>query len=79
MDTLSQTGTVIDALGGTAAVARITGRSPQAVSNWRARSTFPSDTFLVLSSALTMAGQHAPTTLWGMSHPSPAPKSERAA
>lgn len=66
MDMLSQTGSVIDALGGTAAVARITGRTPQAVSNWRGRLTFPADTFLILSGALTLAGKTAPASLWGM-------------
>ncbi len=63
MDTLSQTGTVIDALGGTATVARITGRKPQAVSNWRRRDTFPPDTFLVLSGALTLKGKSLPASL----------------
>lgn len=67
MDTFSRTGPVIDALGGTAEVARITGRTPQAVSNWRKRATFPPDTFLVLNGALTLKAKTAPATLWGMS------------
>lgn len=66
MDTISQTSSVIDALDGTKAVAQLTGRSPQAVSNWRRRQTFPPETFLVLTGALTLRGKAAPATLWGM-------------
>jgi hypothetical protein len=67
MQTLSQTEHVIDALGGTGKVADLTGRSPQAVSNWRARPTFPPETFLILTEALKAKGMSAPRALWRMS------------
>ena len=66
MQTLSHTGQVIDALGGTAKVAKITSRKPQAVSNWRSREAFPPETFLILTAALRDKGLSAPSSLWRM-------------
>ena len=59
---------VIDVLGGPTAVARMTGRKPQHVVNWRATGRFPATTFLSLSKALQGYGKTAPTELWGMEH-----------
>ena len=64
---------VIDALGGTAAVARLTDRKMQHVSNWRAAGRFPADTFLVIGVALTAIGKAAPPTLWGIKEPEAVP------
>lgn len=77
MQTLSQTSHVIDALGGTGKVAALTRRRPQAVSNWRARETFPPETFLILTEALKAKGLSAPRLLWRMS-PSPSDEMRRA-
>jgi hypothetical protein len=76
---LLQTATkVIDALGGTAATARLTKRKIQSVSNWRATGRLPSDTFLVMSKALDDVGKAAPISLWGMA-PAQEPSQECAA
>lgn len=70
---------VVDALGGNAAVARMTGRTPNAVTNWRARLNFPPDTFVALTAALAEAGCVAPASLWRMMAPRPAPAEGAAA
>ena len=62
---LESTSAVIDALGGTSAVARLTERQPTAVSNWRG-TTFPSNTYVVMQAALGRRGKAAPDRLWGM-------------
>ena len=61
---------VIDALGGTAETARITGRSQQAISNWRARGSLPPETYLVMQAALAEIGLEAPPAVWRMDAPS---------
>ena len=66
MDALHTTSAVIKALGGTAKVARLVGRSMQAVSNWKERGAFPSETFVLLTTALSAEGKSAPASLWGM-------------
>lgn len=68
---LTTTDEVIDALGGTIAVARLVGRRAQAVSNWRGRvrGKFPPETYVLLTEALKRQGQAAPMTLWGMDQP----------
>lgn len=58
------TSPVIDALGGTSVVARLTGRGPSAVSNWRLRPRFPPNTYLAMSQALLVQGSFAPAWLW---------------
>ncbi len=70
--TLTSTVSVFDALGGTQAVADLTGRTYKAAFNWRSFKTFPSDTYLVLTTALREAGHTAPDSLWGMVEPKPA-------
>jgi len=57
---------VIDALGGTAATARFTGRKDQHVSNWRATGRLPADTFLIISQELETKNCKASPVLWGI-------------
>lgn len=64
MDALRTTAAVIDALGGTAAVARITGRSMQAVSNWKQRGLFTATAYEPISRALTQIGKEAHPAVW---------------
>lgn len=67
---LHSAGDVIDALGGSTAVARLTGREgSQAASNWRASNSFPANTFIVLTDALARQGYSAPQALWRMVEP----------
>lgn len=69
---LLTTSDVIEKLGGLNAVAAITGRGYTAVSNWKARETFPPDTYLALQSALQAKDYEAPPRLWRMDAPAPA-------
>lgn len=55
---------VIDALGGTKAVAELTKRGATAPCNWRRRQMFPPATFPVLMSALEAIDHTAPKHLW---------------
>lgn len=57
---------VIDALGGTAVVARLLGLTMGAVTNWRATGRINSKFFLILSAALADKGLSAPPDLWGI-------------
>lgn len=57
---------VIEALGGTRAVAELTGRTYNAAHNWRGFPTFPANTFLKMQAALNERGHVAPSSLWGM-------------
>jgi hypothetical protein len=61
---------LIDRLGGTAAVARLTRRSAQAVSNWRSRG-LPAEAFLVFQQALADIGEECPHSAFGLICPSP--------
>lgn len=70
MEPLDTTSAVIDALGGTAAVARLTGRSMQAVSNWRERGFFPAASFGPINQALSDLGRTVALTLWRSIPPS---------
>lgn len=63
---LLSTDDVIEALGGTQAVARLTGRGDTAPYNWRYHARFPPNTYLALITALAARGLHAPAWLWGM-------------
>jgi hypothetical protein len=57
---------VIDALGGTGAVAKVLETSPAAVSNWRAANRFPARSYLTLMEALKRKDYTAPDLLWTM-------------
>jgi hypothetical protein len=58
---------VIEALGGNAAVAALTGRWPGAVSNWRSLEHFPANTYVIMRDALLALGHEAPPDwLWDM-------------
>jgi hypothetical protein len=57
---------VIAALGGNDHVAKTIGASYNAVSNWRARGTFPAHTYLILNEMLRRRGHRAPDSLWAM-------------
>jgi hypothetical protein len=63
---LTTTDAVIDALGGTVAVAQLTARFPQQVSQWRRHKVFPSTTYTEMMAALARIGQTAPPALWRM-------------
>lgn len=67
---------VIDALGGTSAVARLVGKWPSAISNWRVRGVMPADTLLVISNALKAIRKNAPPSLWDVAD-GKAPKSRK--
>lgn len=60
---------VIDALGGTKKVAKLTGRTAAAVSNWRNAGKFPSNTYLLLKAALGDRSGDPPDALWTMKEP----------
>lgn len=70
MEPLDTTSAVIDALGGTAAVARLTGRSMQAVSNWRERGFFTAPSFNAINGALSDRKLIAAPSLWRSVPPS---------
>ena len=72
MEELSTTSEVMDALGGNAAVAELTGSKTKAVWNWRGFDTFPSNTYVAMTEALLAKGKSAPASLWGMKMPSDA-------
>jgi len=63
---LRTTSDVIDALGGVAALARMTGVSNPGVYNWRAGRQFPADTYLLIKAELKALGHDAPDHLWPM-------------
>lgn len=61
---------VINALGGTLRAAEKLGRTPQAVSNWRAAKRIPSNLFLSIDAALRAAGlPRAAPEVFGMTVP----------
>jgi hypothetical protein len=66
MHLLDTAGKVIDQLGGTAEVSRLTRRSMQNVSNWRLANKIPAKWFLVMRKELRRLGYVAPPELWGI-------------
>lgn len=63
---LNSTHSVIEKLGGISDVAKLTSRKYDAVWVWRKTNRFPSNTFLIIKSALADQGYSAPAELWGM-------------
>jgi hypothetical protein len=64
MAKLKTTVEIIDLLGGTAAVARLTRRSDQQVSRWKSNGRFAPQTYLVMMNALQARGHWASPSLW---------------
>lgn len=62
--TLDSVDAVIAALGGSAAVRRLTGQSPQALHNWRKAGRFSATTHAVMKNALGDIGRDADDKLW---------------
>lgn len=67
---LTTTAEVIEALGGVATVASLTGRKYGAAFNWKGFVKFPADTFVVMQAELRLRGFAASPALWGMVLPS---------
>jgi hypothetical protein len=63
---LTTTAEVMDALGGTHAVAAMTCRKYGTAWNWRGFDTFPPDTYVVMKEALAAKELTAPSSLWRM-------------
>ena len=63
---LQTAGDVIEALGGAAATARLTGKKSQHIWNWKKANRFPPHTFLILSAELERLGCTAAPSLWGI-------------
>jgi len=56
---------VIDAIGGSSAIAQLTGRGRTAVSNWRSWERFPACLHALMTEALLQRGCVASPALWG--------------
>jgi hypothetical protein len=58
---------VFEALGGTTAMARLTGTRVTTASNWkRLYGRFPARTYTQITNELAKQGKTAPASLWGM-------------
>jgi hypothetical protein len=67
LEYLKTTDEVMNVLGGTVAVAKLTQcKNVSAASNWRKFPTFPSHTYVVMIKALRRRGKIASPSLWGM-------------
>lgn len=75
---LTTTAEVIETLDRADSVASLTGRTTNAVHNWKSFGKFPANTFVVMQEALRAKGCSAPTSLWGMVAASEAGISEAA-
>lgn len=62
---LTDVDTVIETLGGTAAVAGLAGVTSPAVSNWRERGKITADKFLLISEALKAKGVEVSPSVFG--------------
>lgn len=56
---------IIEALGGTSAVAGLAGVGQSAVSNWRSRGRIPPEKFMIFTEALGKAGKEAQPSVFG--------------
>lgn len=68
-EVLETTEAVIEAVGGPAKAAEITGRKYSAAWNWKQRDHFPPNTYLSFRAALAERGKSAPARLWRMDEP----------
>jgi len=57
---------VVEELGGTFAVATLTGKGASAVSNWLSRGRIPAEHFLIVVEALRLKGKTVDPDLFGM-------------
>ena len=70
METLSDSSQVIDALGGTRSVKKLTGaKSDQLVFHWRKSGRITAKHFLVMTEALERIGKKADPAIWGINEP----------
>lgn len=67
---LTSADSVFDALGGVGGVMEITGARYKTVHMWKSAKSFPSDTYVLMTSALEQRGLTAVPDLWGMRQPS---------
>ena len=63
---LTTTTDVMHALGGTHAVAELTGRKYNAAAHWFHFKAFPANTYVTMKTALQAKGLNAPDQLWKM-------------
>jgi hypothetical protein len=64
MKTHTTTSEVIDALGGTDALAATLSATPRAVRSWRSAKEFPPKTYIAITAELAKIGQAADVSLW---------------
>lgn len=69
MGMLNSVDDVLEALGGTAAVALLAGVGASAVSNWRVRGKIPQENFLLVRDALAGLGKEAAPSVFGFKEP----------
>jgi hypothetical protein len=66
LDELISARDIIAIMGGNQAVAALTGRKTQHVTNWKTDGRLPADTYLILTEALAAKGYQASPKLWGI-------------
>lgn len=69
MKELHTTSEVMEVLGGTREIAKLTGAKYRAAFNWWSQSTFPSNTYVAMIAALEGHKCTASPKLWGMKEP----------
>lgn len=60
---------VHETLGGTSAIARLTGKHPASISNAKRRGFYPRDAYAVMRAELERLGFWAPASLWRQVEP----------
>ena len=66
MQLMTKTSTIINALGGTVAVAKMFKINPTTVSYWKSHNYFPANSYLMLKDVLAKRRIQAPDRLWAM-------------
>ena len=66
---LTTTDDVLETLGGTFKAAQRLGKTPQSVSNWRARKSIPPELYLVISDLLRREGKTVDPSVFRMTDP----------